>query len=225
MTVAPEQAFPDNVGLDINIKNSQNDNPVPGAVVSVSIDDEILTNGTLVNGQGGAFIPVYRNGTYSLNIEAEGFIPNNITMTVQCASAGCQNRRLVALSPLLEVGETRIIMTWEKEKPEDIDLHVMAVKISDNSTCRTHYNRKEGCERIRLDNDNLQGGHSGPETITLLDNSVNKDYVYLIGIEEYHKYETDGIHFLSSGARVLVTNGVKDDSYQMRATTFRRNFE
>ena len=133
-TPAPEQAFPDNVGLDIIIKNSQNDDPVPGAVVSVSIDDEKLTNGTAVRGQGSAYIQVHRNGTYSLNIEAEGFIPSNFTMRVQCASADCPNRRLVPLSPLLEVGETRIIMTWEREKPEDIDLHVMAWQSRNQTT-------------------------------------------------------------------------------------------
>ena len=93
-------------------------------------------------------------------------------MEVECTTADCPNKRLVSLSPKLEAGETRIIMTWENDDPADIDLHVMAVKKSDRSrsTCRTFYQEKNNCEKISLDLDNTSGGHNGAETITLLDN-------------------------------------------------------
>ena len=44
--------------------------------------------------------------------------------------------------------------------------------------------------------------------MTLLDNAINKDYVYVIGIEDYN-FESDGTPFLNSKAAVTITNGVK----------------
>merc|ERR1719251_345823 len=99
-------------------------------------------------------------------------------------------------------------MTWEKERPADVDIHVMSVRRSDNQTCRTFYGYKTGCPEISLDLDNTRGGLNGAETMTLLDNTVNKDYVYVIGIEDYN-FESNGTPFLNSKAAVTITNGVK----------------
>ena len=211
-TAAPEPEFYDNVGLDVIVRNSQNNNPVTGAVVSVTIDDgsglSIVADDVTVNSDGSLFIPVHKNGFYSVQIEAEGFITSDFEMEVQCTSADCPNRRLVTMSPTLAAGETRIMLTWETEAPSDIDIHIVSVKKSDHSTCRTYYGNKSGCKKISQDLDNTSGGQNGAETMTLLDNAINKDYVYLIGIEDYN-FESNGTPFLSSGATITVTNGVK----------------
>ena len=112
------------------------------------------------------------------------------------------------MSPTLAAGETRIMLTWETEAPSDIDIHIVSVQKSDHSTCRTYYGNKSGCKKISQDLDNTSGGQNGAETMTLLDNAINKDYVYLIGIEDYN-FESNGTPFLSSGATITVTNGVK----------------
>jgi len=211
-TAAPEPEFYDNVGLEIIVRNSQNNEAVTGAYVSVTIDDgsglAIVADDTAVSSDGSAFIPVHKNGFYSVQIEAEGFVTSDFEMEVQCTSADCPNKRLVAMSPTLAAGETRIMLTWGTENPRDIDIHIVSVKKSDHSTCRTYYGNKSGCQKISQDLDNTSGGQNGAETMTLLDNAINKDYVYLIGIEDYN-FEDNGTPFLSSGATISVTNGVK----------------
>ena len=160
------------IKLEIIVRNSQDNEPVTEAVVSVSFDEVAIEEGVSVASNGTALIPVKENGLYSVRVEAEGFITSDFEMEVNCSSAECSIKRLVSLSPQLEHGETRIIMTWEQDEPPDVDLHVMAVKKSDRSrsTCRTFYQEKNNCEEISLDLDNTNGGHNGAETITLLDN-------------------------------------------------------
>ena len=211
-TAAPEPEFYDNVGLDIIVRNSQNNEAVTGAVVSVTIDDgsglAIIADDVAVGSDGSAFISVHKNGFYSVQIEAEGFVTSDFEMEVQCTSADCPNKRLISMSPTLAAGETRIMLTWGTETPKDIDIHIVSVKKSDHSTCRTYYGNKSGCKKISQDLDNTEGGQNGAETMTLLDNAINKDYVYLIGIEDYN-FESNGTPFINSGATISVTNGVK----------------
>ena len=204
------------------MRNSQNNDPVTGALVSVTIDDggglSNVADDVAVASDGTVFIPVQKNGNYKVQIEAEGFVTSNIEMEVQCSSADCPNKRLVTMSPTLAASETRIMLTWETEQPRDIDLHIVSLKRSDVSTCRTYYDNKSGCEKISLDLDNVDGGQNGAETMTLLDNAINKDYVYLIGIEDYN-FESNGTPFLSSGATITVTNGVKTVYDRMEASS------
>ena len=47
---------------------------------------------------------------------------------------------------------------------------------------------------ISQDADNTHGANNGAGTVTLLDNSVKKDYTYLIGIEDYGRSITNGIN-------------------------------
>merc|ERR1712038_1380013 len=80
-TAAQEPEFYDNVRLDVIVRNSQNNNPVTGAVVSVTMDDgsglSIVADDVTVNSDGSLFIPVHKNGFYSVQIEAEGFITSD----------------------------------------------------------------------------------------------------------------------------------------------------
>ena len=68
---------------------------------------------------------------------------------------------------------------------------------------------------ISQDVDNTNGGQNGAETITLLDNSINKDFTYLIGIEDY-QWNGDGeTDFLQSGSKITITNGANTEVDQM----------
>ena len=117
------------------------------------------------------------------------------------------------------------MMNWEKNTPNDLDLHIVAVKkFKKSKTCRTYFGRKNSCEKISLDLDNTRGGQNGAETITLQDNSINKDYVYLIGIEDY-RWESNGTPFLSAGATITITNGVKKDIMKMEASSIDKSAE
>ena len=64
-------------------------------------------------------------------------------------------------------------MMARDSKPPDVDIHVMAL-------CRTWYQHKTG-----QDPDNTEGGLNGAETVTLLNNTVNIQYTYLIAVENY----------------------------------------
>lgn len=139
-------------------------------------------------------------------------------MEVQCTSEDCSNKKLVSMSPTLQAGQTRIMLTWENDDPQDIDIHIVAVKKDDHTSCRTYYSNKAGCTKISLDLDNTEGGLNGAETMTLLDNAINKDYVYVIGIEDYN-FENSGTPFLNSKAAVTITNGVKTVYKHMVANT------
>ena len=115
-------------------------------------------------------------------------------------------------------------MTWQTENPQDIDLYVMSVKKTDHrDTCKTYWDEKDNCQGLNLDVDNRKGGPQGAETITLTNNAINKDYVYLIAIEEYNFDFNDQKPFLSSGASIIVTNGVKTEYARMEASSISQN--
>ena len=84
-----------------------------------------------------------QTGNYTVELWAEGFIPSTVTnYTMSCSSPVCDHVKLVSMSPTLAPGQTRIMMTWEKERPADVDIHVMSVRRSNNETCRTFYGYK-----------------------------------------------------------------------------------
>ena len=93
-----------------------------------------------------------QDGIYSVLIESTGFITSEFEITVACHSvdSNCFSiQKTAILSPELAPGETRIIMTWETNVPSDLDIHVVSVKKSDGSICRTYYGNTAGCEQIR----------------------------------------------------------------------------
>ena len=112
-------------------------------------------------------------------------------------------------------------MTWEKNDPKDLDIFVMAVSKVNSTTCLTYYGQKNGCEEISLDVDNTNGGLNGAETVTLLNNTINKDYVYIIAVEDYQYSigNTNGSAFLESWAAVRITNNVADETIGIVTTT------
>ena len=116
-------------------------------------------------------------------------------------------------------------MTWQTEYPRDLDLHVLSVERSNQSNvCRTYYAQVysgyngTNCTEISLDLDNTQGGLNGSETITLLNNTVNKDYVYIIAVEDFN-FEDNGTLLLQSGVSVEINNNVKSVEQKLVASS------
>ena len=108
------------------------------------------------------------------------------------------------------------MMTWEHLRPRDLDIRVVSVRKSDKKTCRTFHGNKKGCPEISLDLDNTRGGLNGAETLTLLDKNVNKDYTYVIGVQDYN-FEHGGARFLDSSCEIRITNRVKEEEKMMVA--------
>ena len=183
-----------------------------GAKISVnSSDGSIVFFDVPVDKDGTKSIELPKTGNYTVKISADGFIDNIIQ------NAFDEDIDIfVALSPELLPEETRIILTWD-ENPKDLDIFVMAVSKVSSTTCLTYYAQKNGCDEISLDLDNTNGGLNGAETVTLLNNTINKDYVYIIAIEDYHYTigNTNGSDFLESWATVRITNNVADETWGM----------
>ena len=200
-----------NVRIRLIARNSQNNKGVAGAIGSVNFqgDDGLTVVADEVAFKGEElFVPVSANGKYTGQIKADGFITADFEIEVACSADNCQVDKLVTLSPVLPPGKTRIMLTWEKQIPRDVDIHVMAVEKSNNKLCKTYYKHKNRCKSVSLDLDNQKGGLNGAETVTLLDNAINKDYTYLVGIMDYF-FERKGVPFLNSGASITVTNGIQ----------------
>ena len=61
-------------------------------------------------------------------------------------------------------------------------------------------------------------GLSGAETVTLLNNTINQDYVYVVGVEDFRFTNgSNGNLFLESGVAVDITNGEKTINVKMVA--------
>ena len=197
------------------MKNTQDNTAVLGAKISVDYFD-----GTPVF----VDVPVDKDGTksielpdinfYEVKISADGFI-DNIIQEFYDTDVDI----FVALSPELLPEETRIILTWEKNDPKDLDIFVMAVSKVSSTSCLTYY-AYDDCEEISLDLDNTNGGLNGAETVTLLNNTINKDYVYIIAVEDYQYSigNTNGSAFLDSGATVRITNNVAEERKDMNTS-------
>ena len=227
-TTTTEAPFYENVGINIIARSSQDNAAVAGAKGSVNLqtaDGLVIVADDLPFGSDGTlFVPVSSNGRYSVNVKADGFINADFEMVVACTSSSCPNQKLVSLSPVMPPGQTRIMINWDTNNPRDIDTHIMAVKRSDNSTCKTWYGSRNGCQSISQDLDNTGGGLNGAETVTLTDNAINSAYRYLIAIEDY-RFEDNGTPFLNSGAGVTVTNGQRTVERKMEATSITRATE
>ena len=199
--------------------NSENNLPVTSAMVSITAPNgSSVADNVQVDTGGIAKFYSCLIGTFAINVKSVGFIAANATIEVGCEQADFTVERLVSISPELEYGETRILMTWETDSPSDLDIHVISVRNSDQATCRTYYGNRDGCTMISQDADNTNGGNNGAETVTLLDNSINKDYTYLIGIEEFG-FSGNEQPFLQSGSKITITNGVKTEVVQMAGTS------
>ena len=83
------------------------------------------------------------------------------------------------MSPILSVGETRIVLTWGAT-PTDLDSYLTG-PLSDDSTFWVYWLEPsagtEGVDRVELDVDDVTS--YGPETITIL-NQVDGVYQYLV---------------------------------------------
>ena len=177
---------------------------------------EVAQNASF-SSKGTYFLTVDSNGLYKVTIEADGFITKSFDVFVNCTSSNCVVEKRVILSPHLQPGQTRLILSWEVAKPSDIDLHVMSIKKSDKSLCRTWYDNTLGCPSTTQDRDNAEGGTNGPETVTLQDSAINSLYTYLIAIEDF-EFENNGLALLSSGAGISLTNEMNTVEHKMVAT-------
>ena len=193
------------------------DEALQNAKVTLFMDNHQLYPEQETAQDGSITFDIPYDGSYSGNVTMEEFIENDFFLQVECNNdPTCIVRRLVVMSPELAPEQTRIMMTWD-EFPNDLDLHVMSVNMSDSTTCRTWPEKQKNCPQaaIQEDVDSHDGGLKGAETITLTNKDVNKDYVYVIGVDDYNFNDDGGENFIHSNALITVTNGLETEYNQM----------
>ena len=205
-----------------------NANPITNCLVNVRLEQpdgslQMVREDFFLSNVNWNTLPISSNGHYQIEAMADGFETTNDHLNVECTSSSCEAELVIIMSPTLPEGATRIMMSWGAQ-PGDVDIHVMAIKKSDDSMCKTWFRNKRGCTEIEQDLDNTSGGENGVETVTLTDNTVNSGYTYLVAIEDF-RFENNGQDFLESGAKIVVTNGRHSVESNMEATSIERATE
>lgn len=154
---------------------------------------------TVTSGNDGAFLfsSIYP-GAYIITVQAEGFLPGE--RPVQLPPAATLEHQDLALSPVLDTNQVRIVLTWG-EKPEDLEAHLTA---PNPDGCRHHcYYWDKEIPGAGLD---LDDRHSyGPETITITER-VAGTYRYYVH-DFTNRMSTNSIGLGRSSARVTVYRG------------------
>jgi len=198
-----------NPDIEINliIRNSQTNDPVTNATVTLYRNNELLEDKISVDPFDGTItFNAIGNGNYNGNISALGYFNHTFSIFVDCMYSNCSYSRLLTLAQNRGIAEVTIALTWG-ETPQDLDLYVASVHNSDNTTCVTYFGNSYGYEHL-YDVDQMFGGLNGPETVTLTDSSINTYYTYVIAVNDFG-WENNGTSFTTSGATITILDSVR----------------
>lgn len=187
------------------IVDATNNRPVADATVRVpgtSLSAATDADGRFVlEGLGGGPVP--------LEVSAPGFTTDRFEQRIR---PGRANRARVALSPGLEAGQIRIVLTWDGP-PEDLDAHLEG-PLPGDERFHVYYHEPgdlKSRQFVRLDVDDRDG--QGPETITVLGVLPGE---YRFFVHDYtNRDKPKSTALAHSGAEVRVYHG--GQTYRFRA--------
>merc|ERR1719369_1229213 len=111
----------------------------------------------------------------------------------------------------MDPGSIRIILNWESSQ-DDLNIYSLQVnKNNDKETCLTYHNNMDGCSASNLNQDIVNGGSSGAETITYHDIAQNSMYTHMVFVNDI----TGNNALAESKARITVTDGATSVTIQM----------
>jgi len=203
-TAGPQLALGSAV-LSGQIVNAIDNRPVAGArvrVVGTSLAAETDENGYFrISGAPSGEVPI--------EVAAEGFTTEQFERPL---AAGSETSLRVALSPGMQRGQMRIVLTWED--PElDLDAHLEG-PLPQGERFHVYYHQPgdlRSREFVRLDVD--ARGDGGPETITVLGVLPG---TYRYWVHDYtHRDQPDSNALAHSGAEVRLYQG--GQTYRFRA--------
>jgi len=173
------------------VVNAINNEPVPGAEVRIAGTEISLRT----DAEGGFRIDGAPTGPATLEISAEDFSTEELKRDL---IADEETFVRAVLSPGLEEGQIRLVLTWDRE-PEDLDAHLEG-PLPGGEKFHVHYDRKgdlKSQEFVRLDVDDRNG--EGPETITVL------------GVQpgQYHYFVHDYTHGDDPASDALARSGAE----------------
>ncbi|MCF1752061.1 carboxypeptidase regulatory-like domain-containing protein [Mariniradius sediminis] len=164
-------------------------NPIEGARVAFGSQFEVFSE------SDGHFAIDVPQGNYEVTVQKTGYIASSVPDFAVEGNA-TNNLGLIALSPILQSGELRIVLTWNPTI--DLDSHLTGP--IPNSPFRFHvYWITQFTEFASLDIDDLFG--PGPETIT-----INQTFE---GVYRYsvHNFANTANGLANSNAKVRVFRG------------------
>lgn len=166
-TAHPEDGFESDKlrisGAEMIIREGINNLQGP-SLLTVTADDAGVADVTLPS------------GTYSVEVIANGYDMARYTLL---SYAGCDSV-IMCLSPVLEKGQVRIVLTWE-ETPADLDAHLFTPFSEDVSETDYHvwFRNNEDTSGNRLVGQADPPHGFGPETVTIenIEEGIYKFYV------------------------------------------------
>ncbi|WP_457621845.1 carboxypeptidase regulatory-like domain-containing protein [Persephonella sp.] len=158
---------------------------------------------TIVTDASGFYSVELPAGVYTGLVKAEGYKSTGFTFVV---IANETNNKDVSLSPVLQEGEIRIVLTWG-EFPSDLDSHLVKL-VDDSVQYHVYYSNMSPTDEAFLDVDDTTS--FGPETITII--NPDSSAVYRYYVHDYTTYSgSDSMNLANSGATVKVYVG--EDEY------------
>jgi len=207
----------ENASLLVNIIDAKTSEPVKGAIVQASTVRESISR--LTKDSGEVSIKVTKNGEYSVEASARGYVNTKAIITLDCPAASdepCVKNIYFELLPSVEVDKVEIILEWG-DQASNLDLHSMQInKESPGAGCETFFNKLSGCENTALDADKFAGGPPGGEMITISNPADNLKFTYMIFVKDNSPDEDE---LENSEAHITITDGSKSLSKTLPAFT------
>ena len=189
------------------VRDSTDNSPLEGATVNMVQETHRGPNdvGTFaVDANGEVSLPLIGNGHYTTTLSHPGFM--NVTSAFRVAVTPDQcsllaPMEMVPMSPPIKAGCVRVSLTWGAQ-PSDLDLYSYRVhQFQTEDTCLTYYcDGKDPCDGIDFDQDNMEGGEAGAETITYCDVD---EFTHMIWVDDR---SGEGASLLGSQARLHITS-------------------
>jgi len=154
------------------------------------------------------------NGNYKISLQKEGFIDKVTVVEINATSDNQIIEKIVIMVPDMNPGESSIMMMWETNPPEDMDIYVAAINNDDNSICIVNFeNQMCSTAAAQQTRDNAAGGNNGPETVTLTDMVTNSMFTYLLAANDYN-FGNNGDDLLQSCTTFSVQNNIQSYDFQ-----------
>lgn len=172
-------------------------NRLGGDIVGSEQEYYSLENGVIV-------LPKLPAGVYVLKITAEGYTDKTYTYVAKESATPDQllNLGTIPMSPLMEAGDFRIVLSWTGE-PRDLDSHLVATTVEGNNYHVYYSQKNPSPEYANLDVDDTD--YEGPETITITNFDSLRNIRYAV-----HDYTNRN----ASSSTVLANSGVKVEVYR-----------
>ena len=206
VTVTAKGACNYPVNIFLSFTNVKTGAPITNTKVTLYRNTDLLyTDYNVQYDDGFMVFETEGVGNFSGAVTADGYVTEEFS-TIVDYTASITYTIEVKMTPASE--QLTISFTWGSS-PDDMDLWVVSVKNSNESVmCITNYASVSTptCQEITMNIDQKTGGLNGPENVTLTNPSVNKDYTYLIGVEDYKWTVSTKDEIINSGAKITIQN-------------------